>query len=297
MAVLRGDLGGFGMTSACLLALVAARPAQATFCSDLAGSAGATLVACDAADNPAYTDGWGLDDAGEIGFGSGFGGSWDFGGSSLRDIAASGNGSVDTGGKAWSVSTGSTALLYNFFSDPLEVGDTLRVRFATEQSLTTGARIGISLHGGLTCQGALLAVERLDLAGGLFSSETRLTDATRNDEGVVLGVPLAGEIAFTLTSATTYDLSAGPFGIPPTTLATPVRTIADVPIRGVCLRVQAAGLQRTAFFNQITVTAVPEPGGAVVAISAVATLLPLARRSRRLASPAALRYPPGTARR
>lgn len=60
-------------------------------------------------------------------------------------------------------------------------------------------------------------------------------------------------------------------------------TIADVPIRGVCLRVQngSGSSSRVGFFNQITVTRVPEPGAGLAGLVATAGLAGVSRRLAR----------------
>lgn len=162
--------------------VLVAPSASATWCSDLELAPGTDRVACDGADNPAYSDafGWGIDDSGEIGFGQGFG-SWDFGGSSQRSIEAYGDSRLDTDDVSWRIETSSTGLAYTFFTTPLEPGDTLALRWATDDFGDPGARIGVSLHGGLTCQGALFAFERQEVGCGDLGcvANTRLTDATR----------------------------------------------------------------------------------------------------------------------
>lgn len=272
---------GFAVTG--LAVCLVAHPAAATWCSDEAALLGDALVACDAADNPVYVDqyGWGIDDSGEIGFGQGFG-SWDFGGSSQRAIEASGESLLDVNGVSWRIATSTTGLAHNFFAQPMEPGETLRVRWFTPDFGAAGARIGISLHAGLTCQGALFALEREELGcGGLGCvTYTRLTDATRDDDDVAFGAPLGAQVEFTLTSATTYELASGPLGLPLTALPGG-GTLPDVPIRGVCLRVQAGAFQRTAYFNQIQVIQAPEPVATLAGAIGAAAVAGLRRRPRR----------------
>ncbi|NNM84486.1 MAG: PEP-CTERM sorting domain-containing protein [Phycisphaerales bacterium] len=167
-----------------------------------------SLIANDNASDPAYSSGWSNGSNGGYGFGawslSTVGGSTSlFIGTSTGNNGNGGSPGIDTSGKAF----GSFADAFN---------GTTATRSFTEPSLQVGQTFSIKFDNGSLNNGAIDEVELTGSSGAEFTfgflggaTHYFYSDAASNNAATSLGYTNGGlSLAFTLTTATTYSLTA-----------------------------------------------------------------------------------------
>jgi hypothetical protein len=241
-------------------------------------------LAADAADDPAYANGWQEGDDGGTGWASG----WDF--YRLGDEAdvgyavesstgngagdPNGDGDIDTGGVAWRLfaRNGAQVGAERRLAARMKVGDTLSIDmdvealpnnifaiidFATDSSLEP--RMSFGLRDGAP------NYHYYDDAGDIDSG------VAVNEGGL--------HVEFTITGANTYTMNLVPRVGTASSRSGVLHGSGAITTIGIYLTADASAITRHAFFNSPEL--VPEPGGASAALCAVAGLGALRYRRRR----------------
>jgi hypothetical protein len=273
--VLRAALASFAIAVAVL-----APPAAATWCEEQIG-ADPTVVACDAADDPAYLS----DDAPPVDplrrwetvdTGFGFDG-WEFPGSGIRELTSLTVPQIETGDLAWLLASDVATFARAQRSAGIGPGDVVRASFAVG-NMVAGARVGVSLAGEPGCEaGQALVVELY----GLSPRSIRVSDAARDD--VLIGQWPSGyaDLRVVRGDATAYTATLSAQGTDDVVFA---GELAAESISGICLRVDNSeseiGNTLLGTFNRLLVQQVPEPDfGAAAAAVALACARALRRRA------------------
>jgi len=258
---------------AAVTALFAAPASRAGFCDDLLASEPATSV-CDAADDPAYDDGWQPGDDGGSGFAAG---GWSFDAfhpeNTGHDLASSTlngdadeDGDLDTNGRAWRIHAGSNARIYadRAFAAPLPFATPLTIEIDTDAQPLYGGT-GFELSSDPAYASTFAAYVLSTGNWGVVWPSTSAVDT---------GVPANGEpvrFAFTRIGEFQFRLDVTPRGGATRTVFGGVGNDLSH------LRLVNSGGNplRELFFNKITV---PVPGGAAAVGAALASLAACARR-------------------
>jgi hypothetical protein len=228
-----------------------------------------TIVATDDASQAAYNDGWQVGDNGGSGYqpwstitrenGAGFGGGF--------LSTSNGNVNISSGGNnaAFGVfgNSGGVGVAVRPFSTPLQIGWTLSLDM-DNQSIDNGGTVGFSLRN----------AAGNNLAEYFFiGCQSNYTVNASNVSGTTPGFTTDGlRLSFTLTAANSFSLSIDQLSNGPgvdNTVTGNLLTSADQAITN--LRLFNANGGADAFFNNFTITAIPEAsglafGGLIIAI-------------------------------
>lgn len=257
-----------------------ALPAGATWCEDQI-VADPTVVACDAADEPAFLS----DDAPPVDplrrwetVDAGFGfDAWAFVGAGTRGVTSFSAPQIETGDLSWLLGSEVATFAGATRSAGIEPGDVVRASFAVGD-MVAGARVGVSLAAAEGCDsGQALVVELY----GLSPLSIRVSDAARDDAFVAQWPSSYADLRVERGAATAYTATLSAIGADDVVFS---GELAADSISGVCLRVDNSesviGNTLLGTFNRLLVQRVPEPEfGPAAAVFALACHRVLRRRA------------------
>jgi hypothetical protein len=255
-----------------------ASPASATWCEDQIG-ADPTVIACDAADDPAFLS----DDAPPVDplrrwetvdAGFGFDG-WEFLGAGPREVTSFSAPQIETEGLSWLLATEVATFAGATRSAGIEPGDVVRASFAVGD-MVAGARVGVSLAAGPGCDSGQSLVVELT---GLSPLSIRVSDAARDDAFIAPWPSAYADLRVVRGAATSYTATLSALGTGDVVFS---GELAAGSISGICLRVDNSestiGNTLLGTFNRLLVQRAPEPDSAAAAAAVALAVCRVLRR-------------------